>query len=228
MKIFVAKMKCKYCDTKCHKKGKRNRRQQYQCPVCYSYQKQNYVRNSLKSYDTELLIKLNNEGLGIRSIGRVLNIPKSTVSKLIFTLSKEIKQPTLKESAEEYEIDELRTFIWKKENECWICYAINRNTKEVIDFVVGRRTKSNLKKIIDSILELEPKKIYTDKLNVYPNLIPKRIHSKVFKKTNHIERKNLTIRTHLKRLNRKTICFSKSIDMLNACLLLYFWVEIPT
>ena len=107
MKIFVAKMKCKYCDTKCHKKGKRNRRQQYQCPVCYSYQKQNYVRNSLKSYDTELLIKLNNEGLGIRSIGRVLNIPKSTVSKLIFTLSKEIKQPTLKESAEEYEVDEL-------------------------------------------------------------------------------------------------------------------------
>ena len=83
MKIFVAKMKCKYCDTKCHKKGKRNRRQQYQCPVCYSYQKQNYVRNSLKSYDTELLIKLNNEGLGIRSIGRVLNIPKSTVFILI-------------------------------------------------------------------------------------------------------------------------------------------------
>ncbi|HEX2845848.1 MAG TPA: IS1 family transposase [Chitinophagaceae bacterium] len=40
---------------------------------------------------------------------------------------------------------------------------------------------------------------------------------------NHIERNNLNLRTHLKRLSRRTICFSKSITMLEACLKIYFW-----
>ncbi|WP_262497378.1 MULTISPECIES: IS1 family transposase [Chryseobacterium] len=42
--------------------------------------------------------------------------------------------------------------------------------------------------------------------------------------TNAIERKNLSIRTHLKRLNRKTICFNKSIVMLTSILKIYFWL----
>ncbi|MFY1046718.1 IS1 family transposase [Chryseobacterium sp. GP-SGM7] len=34
---------------------------------------------------------------------------------------------------------------------------------------------------------------------------------------------NLNIRTHLKRLNRRTICFSKSNLILIAILKIYFW-----
>ncbi|MBN9294195.1 MAG: transposase, partial [Flavobacteriia bacterium] len=41
--------------------------------------------------------------------------------------------------------------------------------------------------------------------------------------TNHIERQNLNLRTHLKRLNRKTICYSKSLMMLLAVVKIYFW-----
>ncbi|HMW09684.1 MAG TPA: transposase, partial [Bacteroidia bacterium] len=31
------------------------------------------------------------------------------------------------------------------------------------------------------------------------------------------------LRTHLKRLNRRTICFTRSAIMLFACLKIYFW-----
>jgi IS1 family transposase len=34
---------------------------------------------------------------------------------------------------------------------------------------------------------------------------------------------NLLVRTHLKRLNRKTICFSRSLTVLMAVLRIYFW-----
>jgi hypothetical protein len=47
-----------------------------------------------------------------------------------------------------------------------------------------------------------------------------------FRNTNHIERKNLSLRTHLKRLNRRTICFSKSLVILSACLRIYFWSRV--
>ncbi|XLS30029.1 IS1 family transposase [Flavobacteriaceae bacterium M23B6Z8] len=58
---------------------------------------------------------------------------------------------------------------------------------------------------------------------LYSNLIPKNIH-KVFKYcTNKIERMNLTLRTHIKRLSRKKICFSKSKQLLEAHLRIYFW-----
>jgi IS1 family transposase len=72
-------------------------------------------------------------------------------------------------------------------------------------------------------MALNPKRIYTDKLNIYPGLISKSIHSSIQYKTNHIERFNLTLRTHLKRLSRRTICFSKNSKMLENCLRLYFF-----
>lgn len=52
------------------------------------------------------------------------------------------------------------------------------------------------------LLNSNPKKIYIDKLQNYQYLISKEIHSTQKFSTNSIERKNLSIRTHLKRLNR--------------------------
>lgn len=134
-----------------------------------------------------------------------------------------IKSTSIKETGQECEIDELRTYIGSKTNECWICYAINRKTKQVVDFTVGRRTKENIAKVVRGVLSLSPAKIYTDRLNIYPGLIPKNLHSTKFRQTNYIERMNLTLRTHIKRLSCKTICYSKSIAMLTACLKIYFW-----
>ena len=127
------------------------------------------------------------------------------------------------EIQQEYEVDEMYTFIKNKSKGCYITYALNKKTKQVIDFTVGPRTKENIGKVIASVKELNPKRIFTDKLNVYPGLIEKSIHTADAYKINHIERFNLTLRTHLKRLTRKTICFSKSLTMLNAVLKIYFW-----
>nr|WP_299117406.1 IS1 family transposase [uncultured Winogradskyella sp.] len=70
---------------------------------------------------------------------------------------------------------------------------------------------------------LKPNRIYTDGLNIYPGMIPEVIHKQFQYCTNIIERHNLTLRTHIKRLSRKTICFSKSKIYLEAHLKIYFW-----
>jgi insertion element IS1 protein InsB len=80
-----------------------------------------------------------------------------------------------------------------------------------------------LKVVIHTVLNSDAKKICTDKLVNYKYLIPKEIHHTKVNSTNHIERKNLTLRTHLKRLGRKTICYSKSMAVLTACVKIYFW-----
>jgi insertion element IS1 protein InsB len=51
---------------------------------------------------------------------------------------------------------------------------------------------------------------YTDGWGAYLRLLDAQIHTVGKANTQKIERKHLTLRTRIKRLARKTICFSKS------------------
>ena len=163
------------------------------------------------------------EGLGIRGIARVLRISITTVIERIKCIAQSINKTYAYVKNGIYEIDELWTFIISKSNETRITYSFDRENKKVIDFKVGARTKENLQKVTDGILLMNLKKVCTDGLNSYKSLMPGKIHSVGLPNTRHIERYNLNLRTHLKRFSRKTICFSKSKEMLEACLKIYFW-----
>ncbi|WP_218921112.1 IS1 family transposase, partial [Piscirickettsia salmonis] len=54
---------------------------------------------------------------------------------------------------------------------------------------------------------------YTDDWGSYQRILPEDSHFIGKKNTQAIERKHLTLRTRIKRLARKTICFSKSEKM---------------
>jgi insertion element IS1 protein InsB len=187
------------------------------------YQRSTYQKVKIDCEKIELLIRLSKEGNSTSSISRLLYISKSSVQRKLTGLKNGIQSPVHEEQNLEYEIDELRTYTVKKNKECWVIYAINRSTGKVIDFVVGRRNKDNIRKVINTVLNLNPKKIYTDHLNIYPVLIPKNIHFATQYGINHIERKNLDLRKDIKCLNRRTICYSKSEKMLEAKLKLYFF-----
>ena len=216
-------MKCNYCTEHCIKKGKYKGVQKYRCKRCGKYQRAEYRQRKYGILMEQQVRLLNKESVGISSMGRILQIPRSSAQMLIERMSVEVTKPILKESDQVYELDELYTFIGSKVNSCYIIYAINRRTRQVIDFVIGARTKENISKVLKSIMQLSPKRIYTDRLPVFNYLITKDIHRSLRYKTNRIERNNLTLRTHLKRLTRKTICYSKSRVMLEACFKLYIW-----
>jgi len=162
------------------------------------------------------------EGCGIRSIGRILTISAVTVLRKIKAVAKQLPKPLIS-FGKEYEMDELYTFVKSKSRKRWIVYAIRKDTKQVVDFAIGSRTNRTLRKITDTLILSNAAKVFTDKLPNYKSLLPTSIHATLYRETNHIERKNLTLRTHLKRLSRRTICFSRSISMLHACLMIYFF-----
>lgn len=136
-------------------------------------------------------------------------------------MGRNIKAPLVIERHKSYEMDELGIKVNGKK--LCIAYAINRITKNVVGFNVGGRTNEDLDKVVNRILLLNPKHIYTDGWPSYKSLIPKSIHVISRYQTNRIERFNLNLRTHLKPLNRKTICYSKSIEVLTSLLRIYFW-----
>ncbi|WP_282124702.1 IS1 family transposase [Algibacter mikhailovii] len=216
-------MKCRYCNNECVKNGfQLNGIQRYKCNNCKRSQQKNYY---YKAYliETDLKIyKLLINSCGISDTSRILNISRNTVSKRILLLSNKICQPKTLELNQSYEIDELKVKCFLNSN-CWITYGINKCTKKVVSFVVGGRSKQYLSVVTDDVLKLHPKNVYTDKWISYKSIIPKDIHKFTRYKTNRIERNNLNLRTHLKRLSRKTICYTKSLKYLEATLKLYFW-----
>lgn len=219
----MEKKRCPNCNGYAIKNGKQKENQRYKCKVC---QKSFQLQYHYKAYEPQVdsLIKtLLKEGCGVRSISRILGISPKTVLTRTLKISKCIKSPYVAKHGCIYEVDELWSFIGQKTNTIWVTYAIERETKRVIDFFVGNKTKATIKPLIDKLLSLCPKRIYTDKLNIYLSLIPKEIHGRFQYCTNCIERKNLTLRTHIKRLSRRTICFSKNKMYLEAHLRIYFW-----
>ncbi|WP_136468927.1 IS1 family transposase [Flagellimonas onchidii] len=163
------------------------------------------------------------EGCGVRDISRVMGISAKTILSRIIKIGRRSVPPQIMEHGRSFEVDELWSFVGSKSNSVWITYAIERKTKQVIGFFVGRKTRESIRPLIDKLLLLRPKRIYTDGLNIYPGLIPREIHRQFQYSTNRIERLNLTLRTHIKRLSRKTICFSKKQEYLVAHLKICFW-----
>lgn len=182
----------------------------------------NYSYKAYKDDINNKIILLIKEGLGIRSTARVLEISPSTLLKRILKIAEDISQPIIP-FYRTYEMDEVRFFIRKKSNPMWLVYAIDKNTKQVMSFYIGKRNNQTLTAVVKTLLNSKGEMIFTDKLKNYQYLIPQELHNTKRYGTNGIERKNLGLRTHLKRLGRKTICFSRSMIILSAILKIYFW-----
>ena len=217
---------------RCGSAGTRNGKsktgvQRFNCKTCKRYWQRNYRYRACEQGISEHIITLIKESCGVRSISRILKISIVTVIKRIKTIARQIQRPFAILKGKEYEVDELRTYIGNKRRLYWVVSAMGRDTKEIIDFKVGKRNLKTLHKVVATVLLSEARRVYTDGYKLYGSLIPKEMHERSKYSINGIERKNLSIRTHLKRLSRKTICFSRSKEMLEACLKIYFWSGRP-
>lgn len=219
----MEKMYCTKCNGIAVKIGFQGKIQRYKCKFCQKKFQLDFAYKACNINVNDSMITLLKEGCGIRSIARIMGISKNTVLARIISIGNNLKPKPLLQKGCSYEIDEIWTFIGNKNNVAWITYALERKTKSVVGFTLGSKTKDNIQPLVDHLILSVPKHIYTDGLNIYPTLIPETIHRRFQYCTNIIERNNLTLRTHLKRLGRRTICFSRSFNVLFSVLKIYFW-----
>ena len=216
-------MICRFCGHECKKDGRQaNGTQRYECKHCHKKQQEEYTYNAYSPDLDKKIILYTKEGTGIRSSARILHISATTLLKHIILIGTRISRPPIVKRRI-YEVDEIKSFVRRKQDHVWITYALDRKSKQVVSFNVGARTNATLSVATETLHIAEAKRIYTDRLRNYRSLIEKSIHRTTLYGTNHIERHNLTLRTHLKRLTRKTICFSRSLAILTAILKIYFW-----
>ena len=110
-------------------------------------------------------------------------------------------------------MDEQWSFVGNKKNQRWLFYAWEPRFKRIIAHAFGRRTTKTLKKLLKRLSPFKFSYYCTDDWKPYTSCLPEDQHivGKLF--TQRIERQNLTLRTRLKRLVRRTICFSRSVEV---------------
>jgi len=114
---------------------------------------------------------------------------------------------------DESEVDEMWSFVGKKENQRWLWHAIDHNTGVVLAYTFGTHEDEVFVKLKELLLPFGISRFYTDEWGAYKRHLDPEKHEISKRNMQKIERKHLTLRTRIKRLARKTICFSKSIFM---------------
>jgi len=164
---------------------------------------------------------------GIRDTARVLRISTDTVlselkkkeaalesvnSALLRTINPEEMTVAI-ERAGEAEMDEMWSFVGKKGDQRWLWHAIDHQTGAVLAYVFGRRTDEVFLRLKALLEPFGLTRFSTDHWGAYTRHLDPEVHRPGKQHTQKIERTHLTLRTRIKRLVRKTICFSKTTQM---------------
>jgi len=200
-------------------------KQNYQCLHCG----RQFVEDSQRiDQATKALIKkLLLERIPLRGICRVLSLSREWLPSFIAEVYDELPDDLFVQPPHHTtghvrglrlaeEADEMWSFVGRKANKQWVWVAIDTETKQVIAFCVGDRSRRSARKLWQRIpgAYREHAIFYTDAWEAYKEVIPAAQHRICAKSTGHtniIERFNCTLRQRVSRLVRDALSFSKKL-----------------
>jgi IS1 family transposase/transposase-like protein len=158
------------------------------------------------------------ERVSLRGLERMLGISRRTVAEWIETWAGAL--PPLEDTLAEarlddvLELDEVWSFVLKKDHQRWIWVALCRRTRQIVAYFIGDRTETSCLQLWRRIPAAYKRcHSVSDFWEAYQRVFATDRHQSVGKdsgQTSHIERWFNTLRQRLARFVRKTLSFSKS------------------
>ena len=111
------------------------------------------------------------------------------------------------------ELDEMWSYVGKKAAPRWLWHAIDHHSGTVLAYVFGQRKDTVFLELQALLAPFGITRFYTDGWGAYERHIDPAQHHVGKENTQKIESKHLNLRTRIKRLVRRTICFSKTTTM---------------
>ena len=113
----------------------------------------------------------------------------------------------------ECELDEQWSYVQNKDDQRWLWHGLDRASNRILAYVIGPHTDEVFEELYAVLSPFRSTHYYTDGWATYQTYLPSDKHTISKRGTQRIERKHLNFRTRIKRLARKTICFSKSCQL---------------
>jgi transposase-like protein/IS1 family transposase len=280
-------MTCHNCRIEVKKFGKhRNGLRRYRCTQCgktFTEPHERPLENMTTKMDKAVMaLSMLVEGSSVRSIERVVGLHRDTILDLLVLAGRKCEtllgKLLVNIPVQDVQCDEIWGYVYKKEahklpaeadddsiGDAYTFVAIERNSKLVLNFALGRRTQATTDAFIEGLRHATAAcrfQLSTDGFGPYVPAITTTLHDrcdfaqlvKVYAQapeeerrrysppevtnaekvpvmgspdpalicTSHIERQNLTMRMHMRRLTRLTNAFSKKWENLWAALCLHF------
>lgn len=150
-----------------------------------------------------------------REIERVKGVHHTTIITWVKAVGKLLPEAYDPEILPEVaELDELKTFFWLKKNIIWLWTVVDHFKAGILGWVLGSRSAETFRPLWELVKSWECYFYVTDGWPVYPVFIPDLDH--IVSKTymTRVEGENTRLRHYLARLHRRTLCYSKSVEML--------------
>ncbi|HBL0924203.1 TPA: IS1 family transposase [Escherichia coli] len=191
-------------------------RDRFRCRDCHHVFQLTYTYQARKPGMKELITEMAFNGAGVRDTARTLKIGINTVIRTFKKLApKRITSSPVAHAdvALICELDEQWSYVGSKARQHWLWYAYNTKTGGVPAYTFGPRTDQTCRELLALLTPFNIGMLTSDDWGSYGREVPKNKHltGKIF--TQRIDRNNLTLRTRIKRLGRKTICFSRSVEI---------------
>ncbi len=111
------------------------------------------------------------------------------------------------------ELDEMWSYVRSKANPRWLWYAIDHHTGKVLAYVFGRRQDDVFLWLQQLLNPFGITRYFTDGWGAYERHLEAEQHTIGKAHTQKIESQHIHLRTRIKRLVRRTLCFSKTERM---------------
>lgn len=110
-------------------------------------------------------------------------------------------------------MDEQWDYIGSKACQRWLFYAYDRLRRTVIAHVFGERTMATLERLLSLLSVFDMVVWMTDGWPLYECRLKEELYVISKRYSQRIERHNLNLRQHLARLARKSLSFSKLVEL---------------
>lgn len=111
------------------------------------------------------------------------------------------------------ELDEMWSYVGKKAEPRWLWYVIDHHSGTVLAYIFGRRKDDVFLQLQEILAPFPITRFYTDGWGAYERHLDPAQHTIGKAHTQKIESKHINLRTRIKPLVRRTICFSKTTTM---------------
>ncbi|HCD2062529.1 TPA: IS1 family transposase, partial [Serratia marcescens] len=112
------------------------------------------------------------------------------------------------------EMDEQWGYVGAKSRQHWLFYTYDRRIrKTAVAHVFGERTMTTLERFLSLLSPFDVVVWMTESWPLYESRLKGKLHVISKRYTQRIERHNLNLRQHLARLGRRSLSFSKSMEL---------------
>src|SRR5436190_8636651 len=211
--------KCRVCGSDNIVKNGTNKvgQAQYHCKDCGAYRVLEPKPND-KGQRREYVLRSYAERASLRGLSRIYGVARQTAMKWVQAQMQSL--PSLvdsllpKQRGDVLEVDELWSFVERKDHAVWLWTALCRRTRQIVAFVLGDRSAHSCRQLWNAIpCAYRRCRSYSDFWQAYEAVFPQRTHHLVGKETGqtaHQERWYCPLRQRISRFVRKTLSFSKS------------------